>query len=168
MKKLLYIMSLATVLTVPGQIVSAQPFDRLPKEKQDSILIEIAKRTVMEYGPDWYRDKFPPEITQPDNLGGYSNDQNLEYDWYMVTFLYDKNEEFMYANYSVKVAISKATLSPEKILFGNNKMIHIDQLPKTRSGEKPVMPYVPMVKRSNPPPKLRVIDIDTGKDITPE
>lgn len=82
---------LTLLLIVCSIIVNAQVknLDKFPIAKRDSILLEIAKSTVMKYGPEFYEVNQPPLIERKVVPEGYENVRRVRF---IITYPY--KEEF--------------------------------------------------------------------------
>ena len=58
-KYLLTLLLIVSSIIVNEQVESS---DKLSESKRDSILFDIAKKTVLKYGPDYYEINQPPLI----------------------------------------------------------------------------------------------------------
>jgi len=98
-------------------IVHAQDLSKMSVPKRNSELISIAKKIVLLYGPDYFREYKPPVITKDkwhtDEL--YTAGRI----YYRVTILYDELEEQLSWNYAAEVCIWEDSGRPYSVMFGN-------------------------------------------------
>ena len=124
-----------------GYILSAwaQNLSSMPVAQRDSLLIAIAKKAVLIYGPNYYREYQEPAIeplsTNPETI-------NAGRVPYLVTFLYDSTQEVMAWGYAAKVTI-RGDGTPSSVFFGNGfgRIIPETGLPKgwKRRRIKPIL-----------------------------
>jgi hypothetical protein len=111
---------LLLVLAVPG-LARGQHLDSLPAAKRDSILLEVAKETVMKYGPDYYRDHQPPRIKRlvvPEHGRATYGEKNVGRIYYSVTYPADKARELCVHDVAASVNIWADTREATSIFFG--------------------------------------------------
>ena len=131
---------LTLLLIVCSTIVNAQVknLGKLPKAKRDSILLDIAKKTVLKYGPDYYEINRPPLIERTVIPAGYKDAGRVE-----ITVKYYYKDEFYkkYPNigtYLVTVYIWEDTGLAFSIMFEDRGISGFDKVPKTKGGKHPV------------------------------
>ena len=140
MKRIITIMCAMCFCTT----ILAQNLDRMNEARRNEALIRIAKETVLEFGPDFFREYGEPEILHgrvgvglkpcpeiifcpPRSRGGERplqlfTDEGLERhrnrSFYTVTFFYDKTVEDFRENFSSQVYIWGDTGRAFIIRFG--------------------------------------------------
>lgn len=135
MKKLI----LSLLLIGCSIIVNAQikNLDKLPQAKRDSILLEIARQTVLKYAPDYYNDinNQPPlikKIIMP------TGDKDAGRVRFVVRFLYEKEFYDKYPNADCvsdlgDVSIWEDTGLASEIAFEGLGIRELDKPSKIRS-----------------------------------
>jgi hypothetical protein len=127
MKKVYIILVLIILFT--GSIATAQEQNlaKMSREKRDTYLIALAEEVVLKFGPDYYRDDYPPIIerkmitSEEIALGG-----GIEL-WggragrwfYKVIFKYDTAQEKLDWDYAARVEIWEDNGNPFGVTFGN-------------------------------------------------
>lgn len=98
---------------LPMQIFAqTRSIHSMPKKERDSIILLMAKKAVMTYGPDYYRDKIPPVIT-------YEGTWDNQFNYYTVEFLYDQKREKFRHGFAALVHINADQNLVFRIHFGN-------------------------------------------------
>lgn len=117
----------------------AQNLDKMNEAERTNALVQIAKKTILEIGPDFYREYGKPEIkhsyVSKDNKES-TKEEDEKYNgrsFYTVKFLYDKTKESFIQDYSAKVYIWGDTGQPYTILFGSGLGQQIPGQADTRS-----------------------------------
>lgn len=135
MKKLI----LSLLLIGCSIIVNAQikNLDKLPQAKRDSILLEIARQTVLKYAPDYYNDinNQPPLI---EKIIIPTGDKDAGRVYFVVRFFYekefyDKYPEAVDASYLGRVCIWENTGLANRIDFEGLGIAELDKPSKIRS-----------------------------------
>ena len=150
-------------------VTKSQNLDSMLASQRDSILISIAKEVVLIYGPDYYRDYFPPiveryvvppkgEINPTGEMAGRV--------LYWVTFLYDRAEERLAESYAAKVSFwADAGGMPVGISFGNGfGLTFPEDTEYWRNTTAIRVPYqnsiVPLYDINNPDPNQEPVNKD--------
>ena len=136
------ILSAILLFTISAEYTSAQKknLDKLPEKERKEYLLKKAKETIMEYGPDWYRDYKEPVI----RLIVIDLGPDKGRSFYSVGYLYDPNKEQMeYSEYSVGVGIYADTGEVRGISFGDGISYNLSSETKTRNGGKEKLPVRP-------------------------
>ena len=128
---------------LPLQIFSQiRSIHSMPERERDSVLIEMTKELTLKYGPEYYRNEFPPVIKYMGKWGDRFN-------YYCVDFLYDTTKEELRLPFASSALIDADNNRPFRIYFGNNSMLQAP-FPDT------IIPYQEL--KDMPP--LYVIDYD--------
>lgn len=129
--KLINKLALIAVLLLSVSQLSAQQInlELLPEAQRDSVLIEIAKKAILKYGPDYYRDYTTnPMIEKPAISHFFASDTaDLATSYpeltgkkiYRVKLFYDKTEEELDEDYAAIVGIVAESGVVASIAFGN-------------------------------------------------
>jgi hypothetical protein len=115
------------VLLCISTICYALNLDSIPQAERDSILIQLARTTVLLYGPRYYREgkTIIEQKNAESDIGtiGYSErDAMIKRNssvFYSVTTFYDQTKELFDQEYVSKVNIWAVDPMPFEILFGN-------------------------------------------------
>ncbi len=120
----------------------------LPTEKRDSILVEIAKKTVLKHGPDYYRADREVKI---DGSGESWTGSKGKFRFFSVSFASKPREEDLWCDYAAEVYINIDTRKPFFIAFGNgyrayNEPGHFQDtiIPYQQRHEVPLPPLRPI------------------------
>jgi hypothetical protein len=108
MKQILLILFLATI----AMTAYSQNLDKMSKENREATLIDTAKKIVLKYGPDYYREYKKPTIGQRFVVGNndeYYGKENSGRALYSVIFYYDTIKEILDYKYAARVAIWEDT-----------------------------------------------------------
>ena len=118
-KQLFFIILLCITYNTAGM---SQNLDTMSVAKRDSLLISMAKEVVLKYGPDYYREDFPPvierhsvppkgEINKTGEMAGRV--------YYHIIFLYDETKEQLSYPFAARVQVWADTGEPSSAFFGN-------------------------------------------------
>jgi hypothetical protein len=162
MKPIMLKLIMLLVLAIPGW-THGQHLDSLPIVKRDSILLKIAKETVMKYGPGYYRDHQPPMIKRliMSEQGTKDGKGNTGRIYYSVTYPEDATVEQCELNAAAIVNIWADTDSAFRVFFGCGYMYsELERLEREGIIIKPVpywkeltIHYRDSVRQANPWPK---------------
>ena len=113
-KRILFLICMGLL---PMQIFSqVRSIHSMPERERNSVLIEMTKKLTLKYGPDYYRDEFPPVIKYKGKWGDRFN-------YYCVDFLYDTTKEKLVEHFASSALIDADNNRPFRIYFGNNTML---------------------------------------------
>lgn len=132
-----------------------QNLDKMEIAKRDTLILKIAKKAVLHYGPDYYREFKVPVIEhrvlnkEYNDIADVIWEKNPGRSVYVVEYPYNEDEEYFRFDYAVKVFIWGDTGKAFKINFGNG--FGIGGLDKPKSKQNPKMQRMPYKKE--PPRK---------------
>ena len=135
MKYLLFILITLSLQTK----AFAQNLDTMENDERTKVLLRIAKASVMEYGPDFYREYRQPKIEHryvgksEQDLTVDEEEDNPGRSFYTVEYPYDETEESFDWFYAAKVYIWSNKGAVFSIKFGNCFCFCDLDKPKTRS-----------------------------------
>ena len=146
---------LMMILFMTSFCAFAQKLNKMPVEKRNAHLINIAKQAVKKYAPDYYREYGTPQI------GSYTfeKDGRLEYGeragrtCYEIIFPYDKSKEFFENGFSAFVNIwDDGTLCGIMPGNGHGRSFKVGEAGSKNEKVK----KFPYVKRTKPRPNSNV------------
>ena len=110
----------------------SQNLDSIPKSKRNSLLKSMATAIVMQYGPEYYRDKITIErVIMPDHPDMHEKDkQHIGEPYYRVRFLYDSRKERFEMKFAANVTFWGITGKPRDVTFGNGIGLSLDGIDK--------------------------------------
>ena len=125
MKAIYKIMTVMVLCVSCSTVSMAQDLRSMPVAQRDSLLISIAKKTVLTYGPDWYREYRDPvierhQIQPPPNVPTHPEWNYKGRYFYRVTFLIDQTQERVESDFAARVSIWEDTGEPYSVWFGSN------------------------------------------------
>ena len=127
--KVIFLLSL-TIFYINTSFAQNTNLSKLTDKARNKYLLELAKEVVLNFGPDWYKDK-GPFVTEISGIQVY---ENKAYDlpeiikcngrhYYTVIYRYKKYRNLPKWHFAFKVSIWEDDGVPKDILFGNDEGI---------------------------------------------
>ena len=125
-------------------ICLSQNLDSLPQVQRDSILITIAKETVLKYGPGYYREHMEPKIERIQiSNEGKSGVKNANRVYYWVNLFIDPEDAVFEWGFAARVSIWADSRKPSIAQFGSGFAAFIPEVELRNAEEIKQVPYNP-------------------------
>lgn len=141
MKTIILIISISVSFNYLGL---SQNLDSLPECRRDSILITIAKETVLKYGPGYYREHMEPKIERVQiSNEGQSGKKNANRVFYWVKLFIDPEDAVFEWGFAARVSIWADSRKPSIAQFGSGFSALIPEVELRNAKEIKQIPYDP-------------------------